>query len=130
MLPYHKRYIASTFLVRFTTGAANSPWHSRPQRPNHTRYPGGAEKHRPQIFIHLQRLRMLTWNTSRNRLPVWSSLSSLFPSPGLDQKILLFVQHPRVEEPLCWFRLEVMGAKTELVAGDMSSTFGVAAFDK
>ena len=29
-----------------------------------------------------------------------------------------------------WVRLEVMGAKTELLAGDPSSTFGVAAFDK
>ena len=27
-------------------------------------------------------------------------------------------------------RLEVMGAKTELAAGDPASTFGVAAFDK
>ena len=31
---------------------------------------------------------------------------------------------------MCGCRLEVMGAKTELVAGDPASTFGVAAFDK
>ena len=31
---------------------------------------------------------------------------------------------------MCGCRLEVMGAKTDLVAGDPASTFGVAAFDK
>ena len=38
------------------------------------------------------------------------------------------LQHPSIS--MCGRRLEVMGAKMELVAGDPASTFGVAAFDK